>query len=246
MDHKEYIREVENADVAILMIHGILGTPRHFDRFLSLIPKEWSVYNILLHGHGKTVSDFAASSMEKWKKQVDEIAEKLCSKYKHVIIMGHSMGTLLAIRTAVKYPDKIKNMILLAVPMKVFVKPLKNLGSVKLALGFGKRNSELMEVVQSTHGTAPDKRVWKYLGYIPRFLELFGLIGETRKLLPELKTKSYVFQSREDELVAYSSKRYLENHDYIVYDELINSRHYYYDNEDMDRLIKRIGEILSC
>lgn len=246
MDHKEYIREVENADTAILMIHGILGTPRHFDRFLPLIPKDWSVYNILLDGHGKTVSDFVATSMEKWKAQVDEIADKLCSKYKNVIIMGHSMGTLLAIRTAVKYPDKIKTMILLAVPMKVFVKPLKNLGSVKLALGLGGKNSALMEAVNSTHGTAPDKRVWKYLGYIPRFLELFGLIGETRKILPELKSTSYVFQSKEDELVAYSSKKYLENHDYIEYDELINSRHYYYDNEDMDRLIKRVGEILAC
>lgn len=245
MNHKEYILEIENSDTAVLMIHGILGTPRHFDRFLPLIPKEWSVYNILLDGHGKTVSDFAATSMEKWKAQVDEIAEKLCSRYKKLIIMGHSMGTLLAIRIAVKHSDKIKAMILLAVPMKVFVKPLKNLGSVKLALGMENKNSELMEAVQSTHGTAPDKRVWKYLGYIPRFLELFGLIRETRKILPELKTISYVFQSKEDELVAYSSKKYLTNNEYIEYDELEKSRHYFYNDADMVRLMTRIKEILT-
>ena len=35
--HEEYIRDVPGSDTAVLFIHGILGTPNHFRRFLSLI-----------------------------------------------------------------------------------------------------------------------------------------------------------------------------------------------------------------
>ena len=64
MAHEPYFSVKEQADTAILMIHGILGTPDHFKPLLHLVPAEWSVYNILLDGHGKTVSHFANSSME--------------------------------------------------------------------------------------------------------------------------------------------------------------------------------------
>ena len=245
MNHKEYILENENSDTAILMIHGILGTPRHFDGFVPLIAKDKSVYNILLDGHGKTVDDFCSTSMDKWKAQVDDMAEMLCQKYENIIIMAHSMGTLLAIRTAVKHPHKVKAMILLAVPMKIFVNPLKSFNAVRVALNLGGKETEIIKAAKQTHGTAPDRRVWKYLGYIPRFLELFGLVNETRKILPDLKTKSYVFQSKKDELVAYGSKKYLENHQYIEYDELENSRHYYYHSADMDKLIRKTEEIFN-
>ena len=64
--HKEFIKEAEGANTAILMIHGIFGTPRHFDDIISLVPDNWSVYNILLDGHGKGVKEFSRTSMAKW------------------------------------------------------------------------------------------------------------------------------------------------------------------------------------
>ena len=65
--HKEYIREADHANTAILMIHGIFGTPRHFDDIVKLVPDNWSVYNILLDGHGKGVREFSRTSMVKCK-----------------------------------------------------------------------------------------------------------------------------------------------------------------------------------
>ena len=62
MDHREYIRISDHKQTAVLMIHGIIGSPRHFDMLIPLIPAEWSIYNILLDGHGKRVEDFAESS----------------------------------------------------------------------------------------------------------------------------------------------------------------------------------------
>ena len=50
MPHREYIRLVPGADTAVLFLHGIAGTPRHFDARLPLVhlvPENWSVYTVL-------------------------------------------------------------------------------------------------------------------------------------------------------------------------------------------------------
>ena len=46
MKHNEYIRVSDNANVAVLMVHGIAGTPAHFRDLIPMIPEEWSVYNL--------------------------------------------------------------------------------------------------------------------------------------------------------------------------------------------------------
>ena len=67
MKHKEYKRIVPEAETAVLFIHGIAGTPNHFKDFLPLVPKEFSVYNLLLDGHGGKTEDFSKTSMKKWE-----------------------------------------------------------------------------------------------------------------------------------------------------------------------------------
>ena len=91
------IRYVENADTAILFIHGILGIPEYFRPYLSLVPPDWSVYNILLKGHGRGVRDFSHASMAQWKQQVDEALRTLSESHDKVVIAAHSMGTLFAL-----------------------------------------------------------------------------------------------------------------------------------------------------
>lgn len=80
-DHKEYIRRVPGADAAVVFIHGILGSPDHFDRFVTLAPEGWSVFNLLLDGHGRMAEDFARSSMRKWEAQVASLMDTLCARH---------------------------------------------------------------------------------------------------------------------------------------------------------------------
>ena len=36
--NKEYVRIVEGSEYAVLFVHGIIGTPRHFDFLMDLVP----------------------------------------------------------------------------------------------------------------------------------------------------------------------------------------------------------------
>ena len=45
--HRTYARIVPGAGTAVLMVHGIVGTPRQFDFLLETIPEDVSVLNVL-------------------------------------------------------------------------------------------------------------------------------------------------------------------------------------------------------
>ena len=100
IDHRPLFREGTEKKYAVLMIHGIVGSPAHFRALYPAIPENWTVHNILLDGHGKGVSDFSRSSMQKWQTQVERAMEDLLSRHEQVLIIAHSMGTLLALELA--------------------------------------------------------------------------------------------------------------------------------------------------
>ena len=66
---------------AILFVHGILGTPRHFAPFLPYVPASWSVCNLLLEGHGGSVRDFSHAAMAQWKQQVHAALDALLTEH---------------------------------------------------------------------------------------------------------------------------------------------------------------------
>lgn len=243
MEHKEYLRKVPGARTAVLCIHGILGTPRHFDRFIERIPPEFGVYNILLEGHGRDVKAFAAASMKKWRTQVERVVEDLIKEHETLIILAHSMGTLFAIEQAVRRPDRISGIFLLASPLKVFLKPRMAVNALKVQSGRIDPEDILAVATRDACGTQQSKYLWQYIGWIPRFLELFRQIRYTRQILPRLKTPCIAFQSRQDEMVAISSVKILKPHGQVHV--LENSGHFYYAPEDAKLLLSTFREFLD-
>ena len=65
MDHSPIIRDTHNTKVAVLMVHGFASTPAHFRQLVPAIPENWTLHNIILEGHDKSVKDFGASSLKK-------------------------------------------------------------------------------------------------------------------------------------------------------------------------------------
>ena len=244
MQHEPFIRIAENADTAVLMIHGIVGSPSHFKDLLPLIPEDWSLYNILLDGHGKDVEDFSHTSMEKWKTQVSRQLDRILLSHRRVLIIAHSMGTLFAIREAIHRPEDIVGLFLLNVPLTPFVQPKAALTSVQMALGIPQNNSSTraMQSASSVHLTP---KLWKYIGWTPRFWELLQECRETIKRLPLLKTPTLTFQSRRDELVSMRACKYLNSHPAITNTVLESSGHFVYSKIDTHILKSRLKQIIE-
>ncbi len=234
MEREGNIRYVQDADIAILFVHGILGTPDHFKSFLPLVPANWSICNILLKGHGGSVKDFSAASMAEWKQQVHEALQTLLATHKKVIIVAHSMGTLFAIQEATDAP--IAALFLLNVPLKLRIRfqLLKN--SWRIFRGNIKSNDEWLLAAQRTYGIERDTHILRYLGWIPRFLELFSEIRKTRKITYKLSVPCQVYLSLKDETVSPKSGKLFERNHCVTVKTLNSSGHYYYSSGDQQLL----------
>lgn len=245
MDHSEYIRIVDGSDKAVLMIHGIAGTPAHFRQLIPVIPADWSVYNILLEGHGKGPADFGAASMKKWKAQVEAKLGELFLRHRKVVLVAHSMGALFSIRAAVTYPDRIAGLFLLAVPLRPWVRFSTVLTSMKVASGRVRPEDRAAVAMQNSSSIRHGGPLWNYIFWAPRFAELLAECRRVRKLLPMLRVPCQSFQSQVDELVSVRTCRDLEGHPYIQNTVLTGSGHFAYGEADMRLLQARLGELLG-
>ncbi|MBQ3074115.1 MAG: alpha/beta fold hydrolase [Ruminococcus sp.] len=244
MEHKEYVRISDGSKIAVLFIHGIVGTPNHFSEFVSLVPESISVYNLLLDGHGKGVKDFSKTSMKKWESQVASVVQELSFTHEKIYILAHSLGTLLAIDQAVEN-KKVCRLFLLAVPLRLSLKPKMTVNSLKVFFDRIRTDDYEALAAKRCYGIEGDKNPFHYIGWIPRYLELFAKIRKTRRVVSLLSTPCMVYLSGKDEMVARSSKKYFENKPNVLINELEKSGHYYYDKGDFDYLLSEFNKMLN-
>jgi len=232
----------EQGKTGILFIHGILGTPEHFKQFLPLVPKEYSVRNLLLKGHGGSVRDLSQASMSEWKQQVSEALTELAESNDRVIIAAHSMGTLFAIQEAIRRP--IDELFLINVPLKLHITFRLIRTMQKVYTGKIKPEDEWNLAAQKACSIRIEKNVFKYLTWIPRYLELFSEIRKTRKMLGSLSTKSHVYLSAYDEMVSVKCGKLFENNPQVSVKMLNSSGHFYYSPEDQKLMTEDFKRML--
>ncbi len=243
MAHKEYIREIPGSNSVVLCIHGILGTPEQFNPLLSQIPAEWSVFNILLDGHGKKVQDFSDSSMLKWKGQVQRTLTYLSVRYSKIIIMAHSMGALFALQAAANQNPRIKALFLMDVPLVPFLRPVCVGNSLQIIWDCIPANNSIALAQKDAFSIHPDKRLWLYLGWIPRYMELFREIAKTRQCISDVKIPCRVFLSQRDELVSLRSYKYLKGNPHIKVTMLEGATHFYFSERNIAQMQRSLAFI---
>ena len=243
IDHSPYTRTGTGPN-AVLLLHGIAGSPGHFRDLVPVIPAEFSVYNILLDGHSGKTENFSRSSMAKWKAQVAATLADLFARHEKAVIVAHSMGTLFAIQSAIDHPDKIPALFLLAVPTRPHVRLSTWVTCLRVA--FGKRNRPADRALAGETALELTPKLWKYIGWLPRMIELLKECNRVRKILPHLTTPTLAFQSQVDELVSIRACKDLI-HPHIQTVLLTDSGHFTYGPDDIallqERLLKTLADI---
>ncbi len=93
----------------IVLIHGLAGSKRTFDRLVPLL-EGWDVQAIDLPGHGADASDPGADSIDEMAGAVrDVVAEP-------AVFLGHSMGGCVATAVAEQDPALVEQLVLVNTP----------------------------------------------------------------------------------------------------------------------------------
>jgi|GEM_PF-249275 carboxylesterase len=105
-------------DRAILMIHGFPGTPQIWSYFAEYFSsKGYDVYCPLLPGFGTDPKDLEKTNFSGWYDYAKRYYEKLRAEYRHVSIIGHSMGGSIALKIAEEADVKPDAIVTIAAPV---------------------------------------------------------------------------------------------------------------------------------
>ena len=232
-------RAPEGAETAVLLLHGILSAPQYFYFLLDDIPQEYAVAGVLLEGHGGSAEGLAQTDMQAWKQQVSEQFSRLSAQYPHIIIAAHSMGTLFALQLAAEHPAHIRSMLLLGVPLYAHLTAYGAFWGAVIGAGMQPEPAQPRAfAMKQSYSIAPDRRPECYLGWIPRYRELFREMKRTRGLLHRVTVPCTVYQSAQDELVSLRSLPMLAAQPAVKLHVLRDSSHFYYPAADQARIVR--------
>ena len=120
------------------------------------------------------VKDFSRARMSEWKEQVRSSLDKLLEEHDRVIIAAHSMGTLFAIQEAIRKP--VAELFLLNVPLRIRVTRRLFSTAWKVYRGNVDPSDVRSVAAQNAYILERDRNIFRYAGWIPRYLELFDEI----------------------------------------------------------------------
>jgi alpha-beta hydrolase superfamily lysophospholipase len=109
--------------IAVLVV--VHGLAEHSGRYANLVnyfvPRGYAVCSFDLRGHGK--SEGTRGYVERFSYYVDDLktfCDKVCNEHKNtrVFMVGHSMGSAIAIAYAIKYQNELDGLILSGATLK--------------------------------------------------------------------------------------------------------------------------------
>lgn len=109
MDISLYYQEKGTGEPFILL-HGNGENGTYFNNQIKFFSDRYKMIAVDTRGHGKSPRGTAPFTMEQFAMDLNELMIKL--EISKAIILGFSDGANIAMKFALKYPDKIKTLIL--------------------------------------------------------------------------------------------------------------------------------------
>jgi pimeloyl-ACP methyl ester carboxylesterase len=100
----------------ILFIHGITESRRYFERRMAPLAERYELLIPDLPGFGLSPKPVTRYSMDLFRDSVASFVEHRASGSRPLHIVGHSLGSLIALELADRYPEMIRRLVLLNLP----------------------------------------------------------------------------------------------------------------------------------
>lgn len=233
-------------NTAVLFIHGFLGSPRQFQYLEPIVRKSGcDAYSLLLPGHGGTLSDFVRSGRSKWQSYVSREVERLRAQYESILLVGHSMGCLLAVNAALKDPAGIRGILALALPLYMRVSARGMQINWRYVTGRMRKRDERMQAAKEFCGVS-DVFLWNAARMIPRVFDVLYMTWQSRVQVTKLRVPLSVVHSPGDEWVSRRTLAFAQNKlrdaDIILLSE---SGHFWYADVDRQIIQNKLAQLLE-
>ncbi len=194
---------------AIVFIHGYMGSSAQFENIIECLDQSsFTIYRLTLPGHETTLAHFVETKPDEWQVFVNRYVAKLRNLHKKILLVGHSLGGVLAIQAAIHQSENIVGVVAIALPL--YVKVTYRTLEIRLrAIGRPSPNEPPEVRVSRKLSGVSDVQILNSIRLLPNTIELLRIFRETRKVLSQLSVKLLIVQSANDELVSARSARFV-------------------------------------
>lgn len=189
---------------AVLLLHGFTGSPWEVRPLgESLAARGFHVYAPLLPGHGKTPEAMLFVTWRDWVSGAEEALEQL-EGFERIVIAGLSMGALLGLLLAAKYPGRVQGLAMMAPVVKLrgrdgrMLRLARRLPLHGLLPGWVKKTTT---DIQLPEVRAESPILPRYP--LARVFDLFELQDLVNEAIPRLRCKALVIAAVHDRVVAF-------------------------------------------
>jgi len=195
------LNEVKDLSIGVLCIHGFSGGPYEIEPFSAYLRThtEWLIVEPTLSGHGDALhmSGFTAKH---WLMDAELAFRTLAKKVDEVIVVGFSMGGIIALYLAKRY--KVKKLVLLSAAAK-YVSPKQLVKDFKMLAS------------DAYHHNLPSNEL--FLRYRHKFnnvplastIEFMKLVRIVEPYYRHIKTPAFIVQGKLDGIVPYHTAQFL-------------------------------------
>jgi len=216
-----------NGEVAVLLIHGLTGTPTELRRVAAgLAQAGCTVYVPTLAGHCGNNADLQATGWQDWYEGVRRTFVGIRQRHRQVFVGGLSMGAVMSMYLASEHPGQVSGLLMYSTTLKydgwsinklAFLTPLLmripfgvHICSFEEKPPYGIKNKRLRAVVerQMKAGESSSAGLLTMEGVTVR--ELHRMNAVVKKRMPSITTPALVLHSIEDDITSRWNADYVE------------------------------------
>ena len=105
-----YVERGDPDGMPVVLLHGYTDSMRSYDRVLPFLPRSLRVFAVTQRGHGESGKPEGSYASEVFARDVASFLDVL--GIERAVIVGHSMGSTVAQRFAVEYPQRTRALVL--------------------------------------------------------------------------------------------------------------------------------------
>ncbi|GAB7388440.1 alpha/beta fold hydrolase [Bacillaceae bacterium] len=112
MKQSLYYEKIGESGPTLVFIPGIAGTSRYWKNFVSDLAQSNQLILIDPLGFGNSPKPFALYTVDRHIKELHHVL----APYQPFVLVGHSMGAILAVAFAARYPEMVDRLVLMSLP----------------------------------------------------------------------------------------------------------------------------------
>jgi pimeloyl-ACP methyl ester carboxylesterase len=100
----------------VLFLHGWLGSWRYWFDTMEVVAEHFRTYSFDFWGFGDSRSQHTEENIRTYSDQVVRFIDEL--GIDRIVLVGHSMGGMVAMQTALDYPDRVSRVVTVGAPFE--------------------------------------------------------------------------------------------------------------------------------